>query len=321
VLLSPCLFATSAEAQDADCDGITDASDNCVDRFNPTQLDTDGDLAGDRCDDDKDGDLVLNDADNCDKDANAGQEDVDADGVGDACDQCIDAPPGDPVNRHGCTIAQLCPCDGPEADEQWKNHGDYLRCVKKKAKRFARQDLITTDDRKAIVTAAKSNSCGTPVPGPGDNDGDGVPDASDNCPSDSNPSQLNSDGDGFGNACDTDKDDDTVLNPDDNCPIVANTGGQGDDEDGDTVGDVCDVCSNTGLADPVDRGGCSIDQACPCEQDEDGNPWKNHGKYVKCVVDEVFRFKLRDIIDMTEADGIKAAAAASDCGQRPPVCE
>ena len=41
--------------------------------------------------------------------------------------------------------------------------------------------------------------------GPGgdpDADGDGVPDASDNCPSAANPDQADSDGDGLGNACD-----------------------------------------------------------------------------------------------------------------------
>jgi len=316
-----CFVATPAQAQDADCDSVDDASDNCPANFNPTQEDIDGDLLGDRCDDDKDGDLVLNDADNCPKDVNATQDDLDADGVGDACDLCADTTVDAVINRRGCTIEQLCPCDGPEADEVWKNHGSYLRCVKKKAKRFARQDLITRDERRAIVADAKANSCGNPSPVPGDNDGDGVLDGADNCPSDPNPSQLNTDGDGFGNACDTDKDDDTVLNADDNCPIVANGAGQGDDADGDGVGDACDTCSETGLADPVDRNGCSIDQACPCEQDEDGNPWKNHGKYVRCVVDEVFRFKLHDILTVEEADGIKSSAAMSDCGDRPPVCE
>jgi hypothetical protein len=35
-----------------------------------------------------------------------------------------------------------------------------------------------------------------------DTDGDGVPNASDNCPDAANPNQLDSDRDGFGDACD-----------------------------------------------------------------------------------------------------------------------
>jgi hypothetical protein len=310
-----------ARAADIDCDTVDDASDNCPAKFNPTQSDLDGDLLGDRCDPDKDGDLVDNDLDNCVKDANATQDDGDIDGAGDACDLCSDGMGTGVVNKRGCTIDQLCACDGPDPDRAWKSHDKYLRCVKKKAKHFARRDLITSDDRRAIVAAARVDSCGTANPQPGDNDGDGVADVSDNCPSDVNPSQLNTDGDGFGNACDSDKDDDTVLNPNDNCPVVPNGSGQSADADGDSVGDACDVCSETGLADPVDRSGCSIDQACPCDADEDGNPWGSHGKYVRCVADEAYRFRLLDIIDAAGLDAIKAAATASDCGDRETVCE
>jgi hypothetical protein len=39
---------------------------------------------------------------------------------------------------------------------------------------------------------------------PIDSDGDGVPDASDNCPSTANPDQEDGDGDGYGDACDCD---------------------------------------------------------------------------------------------------------------------
>jgi len=60
-----------------------------------------------------------------------------------------------------------------------------------------------------------------------DDDGDGVPDSSDNCPLYPNINQLDSDGDGLGNACD-------------NCPFVANP--LQEDYDGDGVGDVCDNC-------------------------------------------------------------------------------
>ena len=88
-LLVACL-AAPALAADVDCDNVEDASDNCPEKFNPTQSDIDGDLLGDRCDSDKDGDLVDNDVDNCAKDANATQDDADADGAGDACDLCSD---------------------------------------------------------------------------------------------------------------------------------------------------------------------------------------------------------------------------------------
>lgn len=316
-----CLAApASVLAVDTDCDGIEDASDNCVEKSNPDQGDIDGDLVGDRCDGDKDGDGLENAADSCPKDANPLQEDVDLDGVGDACDLCSEDPEGAVIDRRGCTVAQLCPCDGPEEDRAWKSHGKYLRCVKRKAKKFATKDLITREERRALVTLARASACGEPMPAPGDNDGDGVADVEDNCPSTPNPSQRNTDGDAFGNACDSDKDDDTVLNADDNCPIVPNEAGQADDEDADGVGDACDACSGTAPGSVVDRGGCSIAQACPCEADEDGSPWRNHGKYVRCVVEEAHRFRLKGLIDRDEAGAIKSAAAATDCGKREPSC-
>src|SRR5262249_12586915 len=60
----------------------------------------------------------------------------------------------------------------------------------------------------------------------------------DNCVFIANASQLNSDGDASGNACDDDDDNDTVLDADDNCPITANLDQADFDHDG--VGDVCD---------------------------------------------------------------------------------
>jgi len=57
-----------------------------------------------------------------------------------------------------------------------------------------------------------------------DTDNDGVPDASDNCPSTPNPDQADSDGDGVGDVCD-------------NCPAAFNPDQR--DTNGDGVGDVC----------------------------------------------------------------------------------
>jgi hypothetical protein len=72
-----------------------------------------------------------------------------------------------------------------------------------------------------------------------DADGDGVVDDADNCPSDANPDQLNTDGvnDG-GDACDSDDDNDNWLDVDDNCPLIYDLDNL--DSDGDGIGDVCE---------------------------------------------------------------------------------
>ena len=67
-------------------DGVGDNGDTCPDVANTEQTDTDGDGAGDACDDDQDGDELLNADDNCPLNANADQADADVNGEGDACD-------------------------------------------------------------------------------------------------------------------------------------------------------------------------------------------------------------------------------------------
>jgi hypothetical protein len=71
-----------------------------------------------------------------------------------------------------------------------------------------------------------------------DTDGDGVGDACDNCPVDSNPDQADVDADGIGDVCDLDNDNDGVMDGDDNCPTKFNPSQLDGDDDG--VGDVCD---------------------------------------------------------------------------------
>lgn len=82
-------------------------------------------------------------------------KDSDHDGVWDYLDQCPGTPPGSIVDTNGCSIAQLCPCDGP-----WKNHGDYVRAVNKIVQRFAKEGLITKHEERRILKQAAGSHCG-----------------------------------------------------------------------------------------------------------------------------------------------------------------
>ena len=66
----------------------------------------------------------------------------------------------------------------------------------------------------------------TPPPPP-DADGDGVSDSTDNCPTVSNADQLDTDGDGQGDACDPDDDNDGVPDDQDSCKLQAGTAQNG----------------------------------------------------------------------------------------------
>jgi hypothetical protein len=134
-----CEVTATFVLSDQDNDGVPDISDNCPVLANPDQADWDGDGQGDACDEDDDGDTVA-----------------------DADDQCPETALGSVVDGTGCSIAQLCPCEGPKGtDSSWKNKGLYVSSVAKTAESFLEGGLITEAEKDAIVSAAAHSACGS----------------------------------------------------------------------------------------------------------------------------------------------------------------
>lgn len=233
-----------AAAADPDGDGIATGADNCPTVANPNQVDFDADGVGNMCD-------------NCQRVANADQADEDFDAVGDPCDACPETTADVPLGRDelriavdaaGCSVAQRCPCEGPEGDPlPWNNHRRYVACAGRWARLLRRLGAVTSRERRALVREAARADCGRFFPGPGDGDGDGVPD-------DGDETRLAGDG-----RCPSN----VLARCDDNCRRVPNP--RQTDSDGDLVGNACDRCPGTAAGAKVDGAGCSTEQRNPPE--------------------------------------------------------
>ncbi|MBI4016838.1 MAG: thrombospondin type 3 repeat-containing protein [Candidatus Aenigmarchaeota archaeon] len=102
-------------SDDTDADGITFYEDNCAEKPNSNQTDTDNDGYGNECDNDDDGDGITDELDNCPVVANSDQKDKDNDKIGDSCDSEILS--SNETNQTTQNITQQTDTTQPETTE------------------------------------------------------------------------------------------------------------------------------------------------------------------------------------------------------------
>jgi gliding motility-associated-like protein len=128
-------------------------------------------------------------------------------------------------------------------------------------------DIIDTCPATPSDEIANSNGCSESQLDP---DNDTVFGDDDNCPFTYNPNQADTDGDGQGDACDSDDDNDGIPDSLDNCSLTSNSNQENSDLDG--IGNACDSDNdNDGVSDADEM----IIGTDPLDRDSDGDGYED----------------------------------------------
>lgn len=87
--------------------------------------------------------------------------DTDGDGVFDDVDVCPETPEGATTDGTGCSVTQICPCDG------FNNHGQFQSCTVRAVEEFIANGLLSEEEGEEIASAAARSACGKPAKGKG----------------------------------------------------------------------------------------------------------------------------------------------------------
>jgi sugar lactone lactonase YvrE len=88
--------------------------------------------------------------------------DSDGDGVDDVLDLCPQTSDGALIDADGCSVAQLCPCEGPVETGAWRNHGRYMVCTLRAVVRVGRHNELPRAQLRTLVPNAAGSACGKP---------------------------------------------------------------------------------------------------------------------------------------------------------------